>query len=58
MDAAMMLVSIAAVTVLHPCYFFPYLGLKKNKKNQGKAYERFQMENSALGGQPQQQGHV
>ncbi|KAM0223812.1 hypothetical protein ACHAPA_002401 [Fusarium lateritium] len=60
MDAAMMLVSIAAVTILHPCYCFPYLGLKKNKKNQGKAYERFQMENSALGEQPQpqQQGHV
>lgn len=54
----MMLVSIAAVTVLHPCYFFPYLGLKKNKKNQGKAYERFQMENSTLSEQPQQQERV
>ncbi|KAM0343932.1 hypothetical protein ACHAPU_007986 [Fusarium lateritium] len=56
-DAAAMLVSIGAVTVLHPCYFFPYLGLKKSAKNQGKVYQDFRMQsNSALAGQ--QQGRV
>ena len=42
-DAAMMLVSIGLVTILHPCIFFPYLGVKKSKKNQGKVYEDFRM---------------
>ncbi|KAF5670895.1 phospholipid-translocating ATPase [Fusarium heterosporum] len=56
-DAAAMLVSIGAVTLLHPCYFFPYLGVKKSQKNQGKIYQDFRMQsNSALVGQ--QQGHV
>ncbi|KAM0562942.1 hypothetical protein ACHAPJ_001783 [Fusarium lateritium] len=50
-DAAMMLVSIGLVTILHPCIFFPYLGVKKSKKNQGKVYEDFRMSSdSALVG--------
>ncbi|KAH7197872.1 RTA1 like protein-domain-containing protein [Fusarium flagelliforme] len=59
-DAAAMLISIGVITVLHPCYFFPYLGLKKSKKSQGKVYETFRMENNAamMGPQPQQQGYT
>ncbi|KAF4446137.1 hypothetical protein F53441_10200 [Fusarium austroafricanum] len=57
-DAAMMLISIGLVTILHPTIFFPYLGLRKSKKKQGKVYEDYRMESSsALVGQPQQPGH-
>lgn len=62
-DATAMLISIGVVTILHPCYFFPYLGLSKSKKSQGKVYEGIRMEsNSALIGrqqhQPQQRGYA
>ncbi|RGP63016.1 hypothetical protein FLONG3_10061 [Fusarium longipes] len=62
-DAALMLISIGAITIFHPCFFFPYLGLSKIKKSQGKMYEGIRMEsNSALIGghqqQPQQQGYA
>ncbi|KAF4991522.1 hypothetical protein FGRMN_7766 [Fusarium graminum] len=56
-DATAMLVAIGAVTLLHPCYFFPYLGLKKSQKSQVQVYQDFGMQSSsALIGQ--QQGHV
>jgi hypothetical protein len=55
-DATAMLISIGLITILHPCYFFPYLGLSKSKKSQGKMYEGIRMEsNSALVGRQQQQ---
>ncbi|KAK2676356.1 RTA-like protein [Fusarium oxysporum f. sp. vasinfectum] len=46
-DATMMLISIGAVTILHPCFFFPYLGLRKKQKNQSKVYEGYRMESSS-----------
>ncbi|KAM5341331.1 hypothetical protein ACJ41O_014362 [Fusarium nematophilum] len=46
-DGAMILLSIAAVTILHPCIFFPYLGLKKSVRQQAHVESRYEMSRGA-----------
>ncbi|KAM0430156.1 hypothetical protein ACHAPT_006164 [Fusarium lateritium] len=43
LDGGMVLIAIAAVTILHPCVFFPFLGVKTRDRKEGQVEEAYAM---------------
>ncbi|KAF4452870.1 phospholipid-translocating ATPase [Fusarium albosuccineum] len=43
LDGGMVLLAIGAVTILHPCVFFPFLGVKTKDRKEGEAGETYAM---------------